>query len=313
MIPKIIHYCWFGNNPHNDLIKKCIASWKKFLPDYKIMEWNETNIDIKGNAFMNFCYQQNKWAYVADYARLLALKKHGGFYLDTDMEVVKPFPDKFRTYTFLAGEEVDKQVSCGIIGAIPECSTIRQLIEYYDKLVLLEPIPLLLKDILVKENKLDSADYFIPGSEVFYPMQYDGTLKSTENSFTIHHWEASWKKDADTFYANFLEERNHHFTKDEKDTLMEIHIRKKITLKNLLALNKIGSRELPPEIALNISSKHRRMAKQYIDNKFIDPPAFNFSTFREAINNPYLKDYSLLFFGKLIVKSAIHLKKKQHA
>jgi len=312
MIPKIIHYCWFGGNPKNDLIKKCITSWKTFLPDYEIKEWNETNIGITDNEFMNFCYKEKKWAYVADYARLLALKEYGGIYLDTDMEVIKPFPEQFRTYTFLAGEEVDKQVSCGIIGAVPGCSSISRLIEYYDKLVLLEPIPLLLNDILVEENNLNSEDYFIPGSEVFYPMQYDGTLKSIKNSYTIHHWEGSWKNNADKFYSTFFAERSHLFSKDEKEVLIDIHIYKKITLKNLIALDAICSKKLPHEVFLNLSSKHRRAVKQYIDNNFIDPPQFSFSLFLEAINNPYLKNYSVLFYCKLFLKSIIKLQKNKN-
>lgn len=312
MIPKIIHYCWFGGNAHNELIKKCINSWQKFLPEYKIIEWNESNIDIQNNEFMHFCYQEKKWAYVADYARLIILKEYGGFYLDTDMEVIKPFPESFMKYKFIAGEEVDNQVSCGIIGAIPQNETIARLIEYYDKLILLEPIPVLLNDILIAENKLNDPSYYIPNSEVFYPMKYDGSIGDTKNSFTIHHWEGSWKNEINTFYENFLKNRNNLFNEEEERVLNDLHIKKNITLKMLVKLNAlIINNDIPKEIILNLTNKHCRLVKHYIDNRFIDPAMFNLTIFFESIINPYLKDYPIQFYLKLFIKSALRLKKKK--
>ena len=78
MIPKIIHYCWFGGNPLPPLALECIASWKKFLPDYEIKEWNEKNFDVNITPYTAEAYLQKKYAFVSDYARFWILEKHGG-------------------------------------------------------------------------------------------------------------------------------------------------------------------------------------------------------------------------------------------
>lgn len=91
MIPKIIHYCWFGKGKKNRLIKRCIRSWKKRMPDYEIICWNEDNFDYTSVPFVKEAYEQKKWAFVADYVRLYALFHYGGIYLDTDSEVYKSF------------------------------------------------------------------------------------------------------------------------------------------------------------------------------------------------------------------------------
>ena len=90
MIPKIIHYCWFGKNPLPPLVEKCIASWKLYCPDYEIICWNEERYDIHQCEFTEQAYQAGKWAFVADYVRLDVLVKYGGIYLDTDVELLKP-------------------------------------------------------------------------------------------------------------------------------------------------------------------------------------------------------------------------------
>ena len=93
MIPKVIHYCWFGKNPLPDDAKKCIESWKKYCPDYEIIEWNESNYDITKNKYMESAYKEKKWAFVSDYARVDVIYQYGGIYLDTDVEVKKSFND----------------------------------------------------------------------------------------------------------------------------------------------------------------------------------------------------------------------------
>ena len=90
MIPKIIHYCWFGGNELSELAERCIESWKRYCPDYKIIEWNESNFDLDCSDFVKEAYQAKKWAFVSDYARLKIIYDHGGIYLDTDVEVIKP-------------------------------------------------------------------------------------------------------------------------------------------------------------------------------------------------------------------------------
>lgn len=95
MIPKIIHYIWFGPNPYPALVKQCIDSWQKYAPDYKFMLWNEQTFDIDNSCdFVRQAYERKKYAFVSDYVRLWALKNYGGIYLDTDIELLKPIPEE---------------------------------------------------------------------------------------------------------------------------------------------------------------------------------------------------------------------------
>ncbi len=87
MIPKKIHYCWFGRNELPALAKKCIASWKKYCPDYEIIEWNEDNFDLDYNGYTRYCYDNKKWAFLSDFVRLVVVAEQGGIYFDTDVEL----------------------------------------------------------------------------------------------------------------------------------------------------------------------------------------------------------------------------------
>ena len=95
MIPKIIHYCWFGRNSKSKIILKCIESWRKFMPDYEIIEWNEDNFNVKQNEYVKSAYNNKKWAFVSDYARMKVLYQYGGIYFDTDVELLKPIPSEY--------------------------------------------------------------------------------------------------------------------------------------------------------------------------------------------------------------------------
>lgn len=106
MIPKIIHYCWFGRNPLPESAQKCIASWRKFLPDYEIKEWNEDNFDVNIIPYTQKAYEAKKYAFVSDYARFWILYHYGGLYFDTDVEVIKPFDDIVEFGPFM-GLEID--------------------------------------------------------------------------------------------------------------------------------------------------------------------------------------------------------------
>lgn len=90
MIPKKIHYCWFGRGPLPELARKCIASWRKYLPEYEIKEWNEDNFDLDAYPYVREAYDSRKFAFVTDVVRLYALYNEGGIYMDTDVEVLKP-------------------------------------------------------------------------------------------------------------------------------------------------------------------------------------------------------------------------------
>ena len=93
MIPKIIHYCWFGRNPYPEKVQYCIESWRKYLPDYEFKLWNEDSFDINTSAFVREAYENQRYAFVSDYVRVFALYTQGGIYLDTDIEVKKDFKD----------------------------------------------------------------------------------------------------------------------------------------------------------------------------------------------------------------------------
>ena len=100
MIPKKIHYCWFGRNEKPQLAKRCIASWKKYCPDYEIIEWNEDNFDVDLNPYTKMCYEQKKYAFLSDYIRLIVVEKYGGFYFVTGWELIRSFYDFFKKSAF---------------------------------------------------------------------------------------------------------------------------------------------------------------------------------------------------------------------
>jgi mannosyltransferase OCH1-like enzyme len=197
MIPKKIHYCWFGKNPKNRLIQKCISSWQKYLPDYEIIEWNEDNIDIDSHPFMKKAYQDKQWAFVADYARILVLKKEGGIYLDTDMEVIKSF-DLLLNTPFFIGKESDDWINAGIIGSTKEHFLLDKILKQYDILDGYKTIPKLLTPVISSYKNQEGIVIYNP--EYFYPYYPFGKDKNlplmyqdiTENTFAIHHWDKSW-------------------------------------------------------------------------------------------------------------------------
>lgn len=130
MIPKVIHYCWFGGKPKPSSVINNISTWKKFLPDYEIIEWNENNFPTNENVFAKEAYDAKKYAFVADYCRLYVLYKCGGIYFDTDVEVIKSFND-FEEYDFFIGLEMDNQVGTSVIGSQPYHPLVRNFLEYY--------------------------------------------------------------------------------------------------------------------------------------------------------------------------------------
>ena len=131
MIPKKIHYIWFGKGEKNERIKHCIESWKKYLPDYEIIEWNEDNFDINYNDFTKHAYANKKWAYVADVARLWVLYNEGGIYMDTDVEVYKPLDEFLDNEGFTGFEDVHYPFTA-TLGAVKGNPVIKLLLDYYN-------------------------------------------------------------------------------------------------------------------------------------------------------------------------------------
>ena len=131
-VPKIIHYCWFGGNPKPKLAEKCIKSWKKFCPDYQIIEWNEENFDVSAAPeYVCQAYAAKRWAFVTDYVRLKAMTEMGGIYMDTDVELVKPLTP-FLAHDAFAGFETDASVQTGLLACCPGFPLFQEFLQHYD-------------------------------------------------------------------------------------------------------------------------------------------------------------------------------------
>ncbi len=207
LIPKKIHYCWFGGAPIPEKDQKCIESWKKFCPDYEIIEWNESNYDIKKNKYMYDAYKEKKWGFEPDYARLDIIYNEGGFYLDTDVELVKSL-DELRNNECYMGFEFDNYVNGGIgFGALKGNQDIKRLRDMYNELSFykkdgelnLKPSPQYLTEFLqerglIRNNKMQKIDSIvIYPQEFFAPKNYEtGEINLTNNTISIHQYNMSW-------------------------------------------------------------------------------------------------------------------------
>ena len=221
---KVIHYCWFGGNPLPKMARKCIESWKKFLPDFEIKEWNENNFDINVCPFVKEAYENKKWAFVSDYARIYALHTEGGMYFDTDFEVLKNM-DKLLEEEFFMGYEDEECFSTAIIWSKEKNSKYtKEILEYYDKLEGFDPDgniwdyanPRIITNIIKKlpkqtlENGIEVYDNKVKiyPVEYFNPINYDYSEKRyTENTYAVHYFNATWipkgEKVAITLYRTF--------------------------------------------------------------------------------------------------------------
>ena len=206
MIPKKIHYCWFGGKKVPLQFRRYIRSWKKFCPDYEIIEWNETNYDINKNEFMAEAARQEKWAFVSDYARLDIIEQYGGIYLDTDVELLKSF-DNLLKYKGFAGFECNDYVSFGLgFGAEPSNNIVHEIKEFYDnakfdeEFIKTNTCPIVQTRVLLKHGLVndrtkeqDIEGFHIFPTEYFCPMNYNQIYDNlTKNTYSVHHFAASW-------------------------------------------------------------------------------------------------------------------------
>lgn len=208
MIPKTIHYCWFGGAKKSNLAERCIASWRRVMPDWDIREWSEDSFDIGQNWYAKEAYEQRKWAFVSDYARLKILYEHGGVYMDTDVEALKPL-DAFLVHGAFSGFEDDKYISPVIIGAQRGNGWIRDLLDDYDNRLFVLPGGELdiTTNVITVTEKSKALHGFVPNGEYqvlvhdvhIYPTEWFcplsceyGIMRMTEDSHTIHYWNASW-------------------------------------------------------------------------------------------------------------------------
>lgn len=213
MIPKVIHYCWFGRKPLSEDALKCIASWRKYLPDYEIKEWNEDNFNVNIIPYTRQVYNVKKYAFLSDYARFWILYKYGGIYFDTDVELISPIDDIIAKGPFMS-KEVD---SCDFIAvnpgqgiaAVPNMLFYKRVLEVYANLEYIKPdgtfnsysmIPIVTEMFLegglkvgveiqnVEGINIYPVDYFNPWDDIL------GKLTKTENTRAIHWYSKSWRE-----------------------------------------------------------------------------------------------------------------------
>lgn len=221
MIPKIIHYCWFGGAPLPKAAKDCIDSWKKHCPDYEIIEWNESNFDINSNLYTKQAYENRKWAFVTDVVRLYALYNYGGIYMDTDVEVIRPL-DPFLEHRAFSGFEDLSNIPTGIMAAEKGHPLFKKLVEHYDdRPFLIDGVPDLTTNVTTITNLL-LPEGFVPNNtyqEVagfsLYPYDYfcprdihTMKLVTTENTYTIHHFAGSWLPKEETARQQYKVTKN---------------------------------------------------------------------------------------------------------
>jgi hypothetical protein len=210
MIPKKIHYCWFGRNPYPEDFKKYLISWKKNCSDYELIEWNEDTFDITSNKYVQDAYEHKKWAFITDYVRLWALYNYGGVYMDTDVEVLKPI-DEFLKNKAFSGFENPRAVPTGIMASEKGHSVIKELLDEYDNRHFINVDGSLnlhtnveyITDYFVYHGLKLNNKYQIINEFALYPKEYfcpknSRTLKIelTDNTYTIHHFAGSWTSDS---------------------------------------------------------------------------------------------------------------------
>lgn len=210
MIPKKIHYCWFGGNPLPKLAKKCIKSWKKYCPDYEIIRWDEKSFDIsKAPLYVRQAYEAKKWAFVTDYVRLYAMVTQGGVYMDTDVEVVKSL-DEFLQHKAFSGFESEKDIPTGIMACEKEFPLFKEFLDYYEDISFIKEDGqynlttnvVILTDVMEKYGLIRNGCFQIVSEFALYPKDFFcpidlGTfdLNKTNNTVAIHWFGGSWLPD----------------------------------------------------------------------------------------------------------------------
>jgi mannosyltransferase OCH1-like enzyme len=213
---KVIHYCWFGKKPLPPIAVKCIASWKKFLPDYEIKEWNEDNFDVNIVPYTGQAYHAKKYAFVSDYARYWILYHYGGLYFDTDVEIIAPLDDIIQRGNFM-GRENDESMFVNnenetdpslVLGANPGLALYKDMLDMYANISFVNEDGSLNNKTIVRytseyimakggvslKDEIQCVDdIYIYPREYFAPVHYEFAKdKFTENTRSIHHYAASW-------------------------------------------------------------------------------------------------------------------------
>lgn len=214
MIPKTIHYCWFGNNPLPEDAKKYIKSWKKYCPNFDIIEWNESNFDVNCCKYVMEAYKTKKWAFVSDYARFYILYKYGGLYFDTDVEMINKMDDILKRGAFMGIEAGEKVLVAPGLGLGVEAGNYiyKEIIDYYNRqsfyladgsinkmTVVMRVSEILKKNGYKGTGKIEKVgNIIVYPADYFCPMNYhNGKITITSNTKTIHHYAETWHNPAE--------------------------------------------------------------------------------------------------------------------
>lgn len=216
MIPHIIHYCWFGKGPLPELAEQCIASWRKYMPDWQYMRWDETNFSIAdAPAYVHEAYAAKKYAFVSDYVRLWALQQYGGVYLDTDVETLKSLEPMLNDTVFMSFEESKEHLpaTC-VIGCEAHSLWTEDMLALYDGVSFIKPdgsldmttnvqrMGKVMVAELMSEEKYWKQNHFISKwglriytHDYFSPITSTRVMRRTKNTYAIHHFAGSWQDD----------------------------------------------------------------------------------------------------------------------
>ena len=220
MIPKKIHYMWFGSKDLPENLQRCVDSWKKYCPDYEIIRWDESNYDISKCDYMRQAYEVKKWGFVPDYARLDIVNTYGGIYLDTDVELIRPL-DEFLKFDLFCGFESQKFVAFGLgFGGKANHPILQEMMEVYDKIkfvnkdgslnVIASPVyqtEVLVKHGLQQNGRSQKHENFVVFSkEYFAPINSYGFGTVTENTYSIHQYAATWFSEKQKLEKKKIEE-----------------------------------------------------------------------------------------------------------
>ena len=209
MIPKKIHYCWFGGNPLPKDVKKCIESWKKYCPDYEIIKWDESNFDINCCNFVKEAYYNKAWSFVSDYARLKIIYDNGGIYLDTDVELIRNIDDILNSNCYFSLQQEGNYVATGLgFGSVKGTQILQEMMNEYE-LIKFEnnnrekfTCPLINTKVIKKHGNYNNNKISILGENIkIYPAKYFDPISpgDTKNlmckeTYSIHHYSATWTK-----------------------------------------------------------------------------------------------------------------------
>lgn len=237
MIPKQIHYCWFGQKPPPRLVKRCMASWERHCPDYKLNCWDETNASLKDNSYVRQAYQAGKWAFVSDYVRLKVLAEYGGIYLDTDVELVRPL-DQYLCGDMFIGFESAKKVATCVVGAAPGHPFIEHLVELYSarsfrtedgRLDETTNVDYITRELVKRGLCLNGARQQVENISL-YPTECfscksleTGKITVTSNTAAIHHFQASWMSPRQRFHTKLAQWLGPQNTEQVKGFLGRYH------------------------------------------------------------------------------------------